>query len=290
MGRAEVRGLGVKREGLLNSPFDGRHIGVLEDDAGTLAGRRVPVPHRIGQSAGGSYDREGAVGHRVHLVEAAGFEAARHQEEVAPGFDTVGKRVVVADAHADAARKVIGEPAVLLFEPTVAATQQHELQSSRPEELRERLDGEVQALLVPEARNHADQRGVGSIGQLELFLQVNLAGTFAGEVLGAEVFRQMLVLLRVPFVEVDAVQDAVETGLAALHDVLQAETKGGREDFLRVGRADGDDAGRVEDAALEEVHATEAFELLGFEEPLREPQERKDAPAQQALMLEVVDR
>ena len=59
-------------------------------------------------------------------------------------------------------------------------------------------------------------------------------------------------------------------GLASQDDVLQAESEGGRKDFLGVRCANGDDAVGVEDAALEEVDAAKAFEFLWVPEELRQ--------------------
>ena len=121
--------------------------------------------------------------------------------------------------------------------------------------------------MIPETGDDANQRG-GRFGvQLEFLLKVELACALPAEVLPAEVLGQVLVFAGIPFVEVDAVEDAVEAGLPSLHDVLEAEAKGRREDFLRVSRADGDDARGVKNAAFKEVHAAQAFEFFGFKQP-----------------------
>ena len=57
-------------------------------------GRLVVVLDGVDEAAGRPHDRQGAVAQAVHLVEAAGLEARRHQEEVGAGLDAVRAAVV----------------------------------------------------------------------------------------------------------------------------------------------------------------------------------------------------
>ena len=57
------------------------------------------IDHGIRQSAGGTHHRGRAIAQAVQLVEAAGFEARGHDENVGPRLDAMGQRLVEADAH-----------------------------------------------------------------------------------------------------------------------------------------------------------------------------------------------
>ena len=60
----------------------------------------VAVDDRVVQPAGVVHDRRGAVALAVHLVQPAGLEARRHEEDVGAGLDLVGQAFVVADCTA----------------------------------------------------------------------------------------------------------------------------------------------------------------------------------------------
>ena len=62
----------------------------------------VVVDDGVVQPADVGGDRNGAVGHGLHLGQAARLESARHQEEVGPGEDAMTERVVVALDERDA--------------------------------------------------------------------------------------------------------------------------------------------------------------------------------------------
>ena len=77
-------------------------VRILEVDA---AGHRaVDVVDAVGQAADPAYQRNRAIALAVHLVEAARLVARGHDEEVAGGFDAVGKPFVVGQTHGDATR------------------------------------------------------------------------------------------------------------------------------------------------------------------------------------------
>jgi hypothetical protein len=63
----------------------------------------------------------------------------------------------------------------------------------------------------------------------------------------------VFVVCRIPFVAVDPVEDSAQVVRPATDDIVEAVTEGRGEDLVRVGRADGDDLGGVQDAAFEEV-------------------------------------
>ena len=79
----------------------------MEDEAGGAAvfqGFGVGVGDGVGKAAGGAHQRQGAVFEAVELGQTAGFEAARHEDDVAAGYHLVRERFVVGDAHPDFVR------------------------------------------------------------------------------------------------------------------------------------------------------------------------------------------
>ena len=177
--------------------------------------------------------------------------------------------VIVADAHGAHAWEVGREPTILVLERGVTAAEQHEAQLLFAQETREHGRGEVEAFLLPQARDHAHQRKFVIGRQVEFAQERGLALGLAGGLGRGERLREMLVGGRIPFVAVDAVQDAAERAGASAHDFVEAVAEGRREDLLRVGRADGDDLVGMQDAAFEEVDSAQAFELLWAPEEFR---------------------
>mmetsp|Transcript_26194 Transcript_26194/g.56828 ORF Transcript_26194/g.56828 Transcript_26194/m.56828 type:complete len:265 (-) Transcript_26194:1081-1875(-) len=182
------------------------------------AGARVLVGvvrlHRVPQPAHRVHHRHRPVPHGVELVEAAGLEAAGHEEDVAGGVDAVGHLhrephpraalVLVVVLHVPHARLVV----------LAARTQHHQLHVLREEPAR-RLEDLVAALLRVEAANEAHEGDVRVLRQPQLPLQRRLACRLAPvqpllarrEGLVA-VRLDVLVDLRVPLVVVDAVDNA----------------------------------------------------------------------------------
>ena len=101
--------------------------------------------------------RHGAVAHAVHLVEAARFEARRHQEHVRSGFNEVRERLVEPDPHRDAIGNARGErlPHVL---KTRLAGAEHDEGRVELRQLLECRPDQVEPLLGNHARHHADER------------------------------------------------------------------------------------------------------------------------------------
>ena len=63
--------------------------------------RTAVADNRVGQAARLADDRHRAVLQAVHLVQAAGLEAAGHEENVAAGLDAVGQGVGELQPHGD---------------------------------------------------------------------------------------------------------------------------------------------------------------------------------------------
>ena len=79
--------------------FQRRLVELHEGEAGTLLVGLVGVigiEHRIGQAAGGSHHRHGAVLHRDDLGQAAGLEGAGDHQDIGTGVVQVREFLVVA--------------------------------------------------------------------------------------------------------------------------------------------------------------------------------------------------
>lgn len=149
--------------------------------------------------------------------------------------------------------------------------------------------GQVQALLVDQARHHGEQR---PLGRLQLEQLAHLAGIacLAFPVIDAEVVLQVLVGGRVPAF-VDAVGDTAQQALLGLagEEAIQAaaEFRGG--DFLGVGGADRGDVAGVGKAGLEERQLAVELHAFLLHGVVGDRQFRAAATAVYALVGQVVD-
>ena len=102
-------------------------------------------------------DRQRAEALRIHLAEAAGLEARRHQGEVAAGEDPPRLGVVEADGDADG----VGAPAMRidqrLLDRGLAGAGDHDL-AAGADDLVGRVQHEVDAFLMHEPRDDAEHR------------------------------------------------------------------------------------------------------------------------------------
>ncbi len=114
------------------------------------------------------------------------------------------------------------------------------------------LGDEVEALLVVEPSDHADQGRIGARGEVEFALQGRLALRFAlGHGLGVEVGFQVPVGGRVPNAFVDAVEDSGEDVAVVLQHPFQPAAELGSLDLLGVARAHRGDGVGEHDAGLQ---------------------------------------
>jgi len=85
----------------------------LESSACAKAG--IPFLHSVVESAGRTHNGHGSILEGVDLVEAAGLEAAGHEENIRAGFDFVGEGIVVTNLDGEAARVCISKVPEKLF-------------------------------------------------------------------------------------------------------------------------------------------------------------------------------
>ena len=168
---------------------------------------------RVGQTSRLSHDGRRAVGQRVHLIEAARFEAGRHDERIRAGLDPVRRRLVVPDEGAETAGSVGLEEAHRAFERRLAGAQHCDADAAT-DELGCGLEKEIEAFLVCEAADRAeDHAGVAGLEAREA-TELRAALRLPAEVLRSVVRGEVVVVRRVPDGRVDSVQNA--------HDPLAA--------------------------------------------------------------------
>src|SRR5690606_6563245 len=94
---------GPQDESTPDRPKQRPGITVLENKPAGDTVRQVfqgAVRHRIRQPARAAYQRQRAVFQTIELRQAAGLEAARHQNHVRAAHDAVRERFVIANLHA----------------------------------------------------------------------------------------------------------------------------------------------------------------------------------------------
>src|SRR5690606_13886232 len=168
----------------------------------------------------------------------------------------------------------------------LAATDDHQLSSGR-DDLRGYLAGDVQALLVHQARDHREQRAA-TFRQAELAAHVPRVEAAVAAPARAEAHRQRGVDRRNPAV-IDAVDDAAEVALRRTppEQPVQAAAFLRPHDLRRIADADGVDAGGVDDAGPQEGQAAMAFHVGHV--LARHADAAGDAARAHALVRPVVD-
>ena len=262
---------------------------VEEREAVALAGGVVVAEHGVAQAAGLAHDGHGAVAQRDHLRQAAGLKQRGHQEHVRACVDAVRQLVVHLEARRDASRIGRLGPLEQIGVLGVAHAQHDQLEAGIHQLADDALD-QIQALLVRQTRDHADERRLGVDGQAQLALQALLAVFLAAQGEGAVVGVDHGILLGVIVVHVDAVEDAHQVVAARAQQALQPLAVVGGLDLLGVAGADGRDLVGVDKAGLEVVCAAVALELVRGEQAVAQAQRILHVlDAEDALILQVVD-
>src|SRR5581483_5820503 len=153
----------------------------------------------------------------------------------------------------------------------LALAQDRELRRQRSELVRRGGD-EVNALLVSQPSDYPQQGHRGIRSQAQAPLQRRLVRRLALERAGIVVLLDAQVRRRIPFARVDAVQDAVQLGLAPLEHAVQAAAEFLGAYFRGVGRADGRDRVRTDDSRLQEGKLAVELRPLGRVELRRQPE------------------
>ena len=255
-------------------------------DAG-IGGGKVGVDHRIGQTAGARHHRYAAIGEAIELRQAARLEPAGHENRVAARLHPVRQRLVIADAHGDAAGMARGGLVEARFQRRIARPQQRKTPAD-PDEMVDRFEQDVHALLPGEPADHHEQRTVAGF-QRELLLQRPFVGGAFCQRASAEIRLERGIDLRVPLLRVDAVDDAAHPIAPADDQPFQTHAEFGQADFTGIGGADGGDgAGRFH-PGLQEADAAVIFHAVHGPGLGRQVEQREKVASEIALERHVVD-
>ena len=148
---------------------------------------------------------------------------------------------------------------------------------------------DVQALLVHQSRDHAEQRAIGVLQTQPGAHQLGIR-LLAGQVVRLEVVRQMRVAAWVPaFVDPidNAGQPALNGNPACKAMEASAESLGG--DLARIGRTDRRYVVGIEQTGLEERHAVVKFDAVYLERTVGDAECAHALTVAQALVCNVVD-
>ena len=150
---------------------------------------------------------------------------------------------------------------------------------------------EVEALVLGEARDHAQQGGIGLDREADGLLKGGLVGGAAVDAFQGVVAGEMWVGGGVGGVDVDAIEDAVEVGFAVAQEGIEVVAEGGGEDFAGVAGADGADLVGEEDAARDEDQdvAEVGAGWVGDQSVGGEAGSFENGRVEVALVFEVVD-
>mmetsp|Transcript_9834 Transcript_9834/g.26654 ORF Transcript_9834/g.26654 Transcript_9834/m.26654 type:complete len:368 (-) Transcript_9834:1425-2528(-) len=176
----------------------------------------VHIVHCVCQTSRAPDHRHSAKLHSNHLCQPAGFEHGGHQEHVAACIDDVAEGLVIREDQRctpmELLHQLVPESVELsLHAPIWGRSQKHKLPAplQRPPG---RMFNEVDALLRYEPRNTPHDRHV-YVCQVQAPSQLLPCGGLALDaVLVAIIHGQERVVLRVPYVCINAVADAVQLG------------------------------------------------------------------------------
>ncbi len=174
------------------------------------------------------------------------------------------------------------------FERGVAGAENDEFAAHR-HDLVGNLGKQIHALLPGQPADDAEDRAIALFQPEALFECPPVGGTLL-QGCRAEMLGDQRVACRIPHIGVDAVDDAGKVGKPALQQAFEAHAEFWRQDFLRIGRADGGDRACGLQATLEEADIAVIFDELHREGFGRKRQLCKDFRSVLSLEGDVVDR
>src|SRR3989441_9625235 len=261
--RAPLATVRVERERACESVEQGAGGVVAKYEA--VRFRSAPIiAHGVREPADFPHDRNRAVPKTVHLIQSAGLEPRRHEEDVGAPLNQMREPFVEPDARTNAIRESRRERRPEILIPRFAGTEDDERRVELRQIVLERGD-EVEAFLVDHARDHADQWPLhGGLVRDESVSREDggLRRLLARKIVGAVRLRQIGIVRGIPFLRVDPVQDADEIRATLTQDAVEPEPELRRLNLLRVPRADGGDDVRVIDAALQKTDPPPVLEAL----------------------------
>mmetsp|Transcript_22606 Transcript_22606/g.73488 ORF Transcript_22606/g.73488 Transcript_22606/m.73488 type:complete len:577 (-) Transcript_22606:175-1905(-) len=209
-----------------------------------------------------------AVLHRVQLIQAAWLEARGHEEDVACRCDAVRHFDGEADPRANFLWVRLLHFAEHILEVLSAGAEKDDLALLLHEPV-PRLTDDVDAFLLVEPADEADERYVVALGpahlalERPLALELSLLEAFDGaRKVDVPVAREELIDSGVPLVGVDSVDDAAHLAIHHPERRREAPTPHIRLAFPRVPVAHGDDVGAADETSLEGVAARTAHRVI----------------------------
>ena len=206
-----------------------------------------------------------------------------------PALHQVGQGLVVADDHADSSRAVVGRLPERALQIRIAGAEQGQAGAAR-QQSRQDLQQQVQALLAGEPADDAEQGPLAAGMKFEAPGQGDTVPGLAARRPGGEVRGDVRVALRVPDLEVDAVENAVHLRAPRSDDPFEPHAELRAHQFAGVGRTDRRDAVRVDQAGLQESKLAEVLETFGVEPGPWQSQACRRLRREEALKGDVVDR
>ena len=121
-------------DGLSERPLELIRLGALEREPGAVV-EPVEVSDGVAQSSDVVHHRDGAVVHRVQLVQAARLETRRHEEEIRSGGDAVRHLVAEPDPRANGVVVAVLHLHKTILQVSAARAQEDNLHILRHEKL-----------------------------------------------------------------------------------------------------------------------------------------------------------
>ena len=217
--------------------------------------------HGILETAGLVDDRDRAVPHRHHLAQPAGLEPRRHQVEVGTGEDLgrhlLGIIVGETELAGIAVPALVEEIDIALF-----ALSEDDQLNAEAHHLRKDLTDELNAFLLVQAGDGAEQREPRLEIETELLLQRSFALILAAESGCAEGVGQSFVKFRIIVIHVNTVQNTEKLVLDHVGDALQAHSVFREVELPGVGGGNGRDSVGHQHRAFHQVDVAAAFVLV----------------------------
>jgi hypothetical protein len=197
-------------------------------------------------------DRQRAVALGVHLHQPARLEARRDDDEIGSREHAVNDRLARRRKESDLTFVALRELAQRRLRLLVPVARDRHGEISR-EDLRQRRQQHIDALLVDEAPHEDEQRPLAGDVEAELGQQRPLAAGFVGHVFDIVAGRQRHIGRRVPHAGVDAVDDAAERALPVTQHAIELRAVLGGDDLLRVRLAHGGQLRGAPETSFEQV-------------------------------------
>ena len=194
---------------------------IHEGEAGPETVEFLVGADRVAQAAGRVNDRHRAVAHGHHLGQAAGLKAGRHQIHIRACENRAGCLFVIVAGEADHSRPFCLRPVEIVHILLIALTEHDEL-DAQVHEAGQNLLHQLDALLLVQSRDEAEQRPLRGLDQIELLLDFPFAFRLAGHVVRREIGGNHRIRRRVVVLLVDTVQNTEESGVDHIDHILQA--------------------------------------------------------------------